>query len=124
MMVDENLGADSLQRWLGEQGSSDDPVASAKGFRCRVAACFARRSRARGSGPRAHPLGGRVASASGAYRDLVAVDRYRYTSLVPREALDHRSSVVEERAHPSPVVGGAAHHPLGSSSERSERMEP
>ena len=33
MVVGKNLGADSLQRWLGEQGYPTDRVASAKGFR-------------------------------------------------------------------------------------------
>ena len=33
MVVGKNLGADSLQRWLGEQGFPTDRVASAKGFR-------------------------------------------------------------------------------------------
>ncbi len=33
MVVGKNLGADSLQRWLGEQGLPTDRVASAKGFR-------------------------------------------------------------------------------------------
>ena len=33
MVVGKNLGADSLQRWLGEQGYPTERVASAKGFR-------------------------------------------------------------------------------------------
>ena len=33
MVVGKNLGADSLQRWLGEQGWPTERVASAKGFR-------------------------------------------------------------------------------------------
>jgi 16S rRNA (guanine1207-N2)-methyltransferase len=33
MVVGKNLGADSLQRWLGEQGYPTRRVASAKGFR-------------------------------------------------------------------------------------------
>ncbi|GAA2097862.1 methyltransferase [Microlunatus panaciterrae] len=33
LVVGRNLGADSLQRWLGEQGWSCERVASAKGFR-------------------------------------------------------------------------------------------
>jgi 16S rRNA (guanine1207-N2)-methyltransferase len=33
MVVGKNLGADSLQRWLGEQGYPTDRKASAKGFR-------------------------------------------------------------------------------------------
>jgi len=33
LVVSKNLGADSLQRWLGEQGYVCDRVASAKGFR-------------------------------------------------------------------------------------------
>jgi len=33
MVVGKNLGADSLQRWLGEQGWPTDRLASAKGFR-------------------------------------------------------------------------------------------
>jgi 16S rRNA (guanine1207-N2)-methyltransferase len=33
MVVGRNLGADSLQRWLGEQGYPTERVASAKGFR-------------------------------------------------------------------------------------------
>jgi 16S rRNA (guanine1207-N2)-methyltransferase len=33
MVVGKNLGADSLQRWLGEQGWPTQRVASAKGFR-------------------------------------------------------------------------------------------
>jgi 16S rRNA G1207 methylase RsmC len=33
MVVGKNLGADSLQRWLEEQGYPTDRVASAKGFR-------------------------------------------------------------------------------------------
>ncbi len=33
MVVGKNLGADSLQRWLGEQGFPTERVASAKGFR-------------------------------------------------------------------------------------------
>ena len=33
MVVGKNLGADSLQRWLGEQGFPTDRLASAKGFR-------------------------------------------------------------------------------------------
>jgi 16S rRNA (guanine1207-N2)-methyltransferase len=33
MVVGRNLGADSLQRWLGEQGYPTDRKASAKGFR-------------------------------------------------------------------------------------------
>ena len=32
-VVGKNLGADSLQRWLGEQGYPTDRLASAKGFR-------------------------------------------------------------------------------------------
>lgn len=41
MVVGKNLGADSLQRWLGEQGYPTTRLASAKGFRvleCRRAA--------------------------------------------------------------------------------------
>ena len=33
MVVGKNLGADSLQRWLGEQGHPTARIASAKGFR-------------------------------------------------------------------------------------------
>ena len=33
MVVGKNLGADSLQRWLGEQGFPTTRLASAKGFR-------------------------------------------------------------------------------------------
>jgi 16S rRNA (guanine1207-N2)-methyltransferase len=33
MVVGKNLGADSLQRWLGEQGFPTARLASAKGFR-------------------------------------------------------------------------------------------
>lgn len=33
LVVGKNLGADSLQRWLGEQGWPTDRVASEKGFR-------------------------------------------------------------------------------------------
>ncbi len=33
LVVGKNLGADSLQRWLGDQGYRCDRVASAKGFR-------------------------------------------------------------------------------------------
>ena len=33
LVVGKNLGADSLQRWLGEQGYRTDRIASAKGFR-------------------------------------------------------------------------------------------
>jgi 16S rRNA (guanine1207-N2)-methyltransferase len=33
MVVGKNLGADSLQRWLGEQGHPTERIASAKGFR-------------------------------------------------------------------------------------------
>ncbi|KAA1421323.1 methyltransferase [Nocardioides humilatus] len=33
MVVGKNLGADSLQRWLGEQGYPTSRIASAKGFR-------------------------------------------------------------------------------------------
>ena len=33
MVVGKNLGADSLQRWLGEQGYPTKRIASAKGFR-------------------------------------------------------------------------------------------
>lgn len=33
LVVGKNLGADSLQRWLGEQGWTTDRLASAKGFR-------------------------------------------------------------------------------------------
>ncbi|HVK28251.1 MAG TPA: methyltransferase [Nocardioides sp.] len=33
MVVGKNLGADSLQRWLGEQGFPTERIASAKGFR-------------------------------------------------------------------------------------------
>lgn len=33
MVVGKNLGADSLQRWLGEQGYPTERIASAKGFR-------------------------------------------------------------------------------------------
>lgn len=33
MVVGKNLGADSLQRWLGEQGYPTARLASAKGFR-------------------------------------------------------------------------------------------
>jgi 16S rRNA G1207 methylase RsmC len=36
MVVGKNLGADSLQRWLGEQGYPTERVASAKGFRILV----------------------------------------------------------------------------------------
>jgi 16S rRNA G1207 methylase RsmC len=36
MVVGKNLGADSLQRWLGEQGYPTERVASAKGFRVLV----------------------------------------------------------------------------------------
>ncbi len=32
-VVGKNLGADSLQRWLGEQGWPTTRLASAKGFR-------------------------------------------------------------------------------------------
>ena len=32
-VVGKNLGADSLQRWLGEQGYPTERLASAKGFR-------------------------------------------------------------------------------------------
>lgn len=34
MVVGKNLGADSLQRWLGEQGFPTSRIASAKGFAC------------------------------------------------------------------------------------------
>lgn len=37
LVVGKNLGADSLQRWLGEQGYPTERVASAKGFRVLVA---------------------------------------------------------------------------------------
>ena len=37
MVVGKNLGADSLQRWLGEQGYPTTRLASAKGFRVLVA---------------------------------------------------------------------------------------
>lgn len=33
LVVGKNLGADSLQRWLGEQGFTAERIASAKGFR-------------------------------------------------------------------------------------------
>jgi 16S rRNA G1207 methylase RsmC len=33
LVVGKNLGADSLQRWLGEQGYPTTRLASAKGFR-------------------------------------------------------------------------------------------
>ena len=33
LVVGKNLGADSLQRWLGEQGYPTPRLASAKGFR-------------------------------------------------------------------------------------------
>jgi 16S rRNA (guanine1207-N2)-methyltransferase len=33
LVVGRNLGADSLQRWLGEQGYPTERRASAKGFR-------------------------------------------------------------------------------------------
>ncbi len=33
MVVGKNLGADSLQRWLGDQGYPTTRLASAKGFR-------------------------------------------------------------------------------------------
>jgi hypothetical protein len=33
LVVGKNLGADSLQRWLGEQGFPTTRHASAKGFR-------------------------------------------------------------------------------------------
>ncbi|HRD62695.1 MAG TPA: methyltransferase [Nocardioides sp.] len=33
LVVGKNLGADSLQRWLGEQGYQTERIASAKGFR-------------------------------------------------------------------------------------------
>ena len=33
LVVGKNLGADSLQRWLGEQGFATTRLASAKGFR-------------------------------------------------------------------------------------------
>ncbi|MDE0776502.1 MAG: MFS transporter, partial [Nocardioides sp.] len=33
MVVGKNLGADSLQRWLGEQGWPTERVGGAKGFR-------------------------------------------------------------------------------------------
>ncbi|GAB2975508.1 class I SAM-dependent methyltransferase [Nocardioides montaniterrae] len=33
MVVGKNLGADSLQRWLGDQGFPTERIASAKGFR-------------------------------------------------------------------------------------------
>ena len=33
LVVGKNLGADSLQRWLGEQGHPAERIASAKGFR-------------------------------------------------------------------------------------------
>jgi predicted alpha/beta-fold hydrolase len=33
LVVGKNLGGDSLQRWLGEQGYPTTRVASAKGFR-------------------------------------------------------------------------------------------
>jgi 16S rRNA (guanine1207-N2)-methyltransferase len=36
MVVGKNLGADSLQRWLGDQGYPTERVASAKGFRVLV----------------------------------------------------------------------------------------
>ena len=36
LVVGKNLGADSLQRWLGEQGFPTERVASAKGFRVLV----------------------------------------------------------------------------------------
>ena len=36
MVVGKNLGADSLQRWLGEQGYPTERTASAKGFRVLV----------------------------------------------------------------------------------------
>jgi 16S rRNA G1207 methylase RsmC len=37
LVVGKNLGADTLQRWLGEQGYSVQRAASAKGFRVLVA---------------------------------------------------------------------------------------
>ena len=33
LVVGKNLGADTLQRWLGEQGYAVERAASAKGFR-------------------------------------------------------------------------------------------
>jgi hypothetical protein len=33
MVVGKNLGADSLQRWLGDEGYPTQRLASAKGFR-------------------------------------------------------------------------------------------
>ena len=36
LVVAKNLGADTLQRWLGEQGYDVQRVASAKGFRVLV----------------------------------------------------------------------------------------
>ena len=33
LVVGKNLGADSLQRWLGQQGYPTTRIASAKGFR-------------------------------------------------------------------------------------------
>jgi 16S rRNA (guanine1207-N2)-methyltransferase len=36
LVVAKNLGADTLQRWLGEQGYAVQRVASAKGFRVLV----------------------------------------------------------------------------------------
>jgi 16S rRNA (guanine1207-N2)-methyltransferase len=39
MVVGKNLGADSLQRWLGEQGYPTERAGSAKGFRVLVSRC-------------------------------------------------------------------------------------
>jgi hypothetical protein len=41
-VVGKNLGADSLQRWLGDQGYRCDRIASAKGFRVFVVSRSAR----------------------------------------------------------------------------------
>ncbi len=43
MVVGKNLGADSLQRWLGEQGFPTGRLASAKGFRVLESAAGAAR---------------------------------------------------------------------------------
>lgn len=39
MVVGKNLGADSLQRWLGDQGYPTERLASAKGFRVLESVC-------------------------------------------------------------------------------------
>jgi 16S rRNA (guanine1207-N2)-methyltransferase len=44
LVVGRNLGADSLQRWLGEQGYPTERLASAKGFRVLEARAAARRT--------------------------------------------------------------------------------